>query len=162
MPTAIPELIALEIVSRLEAITVANGYFTNVVSVDRLARLSTDWRPRNLTVVVEQGAESPNEENSHEGNPPAIAYDLDFEIHAIVRDSDGSTTPHSTTENAFVAAIKKAITTGDQWWTFDSNAINAEWGTTVPYQSPEGDNNGVTVPLVVIYRVSETDPFTSR
>lgn len=166
MSTAIPELIAVEIVSRLEEITTANGYFTNVASVDRITRNANEWRPRNLSIAVEQGDENPNEELSHEGNPPAIAYDVTFNIHAFVRESDTSTQPHNTTENAMVAAIKQAITTeqdaGQVWYTLDDNGINAMFGLISPYLSPDGDHAGATIPLIVTYRMSETDPFESR
>lgn len=161
--TAISELVALEIVDRLEQITIANGYAFDVASVDRVPRNARDWTPRHLSIVVEQDDEERNEELSHAGNPPAIAYDATYNIHVFVRESDKATAPANQMENAMVAAVKQAVTDdGVDWHTFDDNAIDGQFGSIRPYLSSEGDHAGATVPLVVTYRVSETNPYESR
>lgn len=163
MSTSIPELIADELVTRLETITSGNGYPFSVPSVDRIIRGARDWRPRNLGLAVEQAIEARNQALDHEGNPAAIGYSLAFNIHAFVRQSDNNTaTPDQTTENALVAAIKKAVAGTSDWHQFNDNAIDADWSATRPFTTSEGDHCGVTLTLTVHYRISETDPYTSR
>lgn len=164
MSDSIPERIALELIDRLENITTVNGYIFNVASVDRMTKDSLDgWTPRNLAIAVVQDDELPNDEHTHAGNPAAMAYDVTFNLHGFVRPSDHATETFSSTENAMVAAIKKAVVNNDtSWQTFGGISILADWVTTSPFQSPEGDHRGVTVSLVVTYRISETDPFTPR
>lgn len=162
MSTPIPELIALELVSRLEAITTGNGYPFTVPSVDRVGRDGRGWSPKNLAIAVTQPADMRNREHDHEGNPPAEGHDLAFSIHCFVRQSDDTTTPDQTTENALVAAVKKAVAGTSDWYTFGGNAFNAQWGTVSPFLSDEGKHAGATLPLLVMYRISEIDPYTPR
>ncbi len=162
MSTAVPELIGLELVSRLEAITTANGYAFDAAGVSRMNRRANDQRFRNLEIIVEQGEDVYNEALTHAGNPAAIAYDLAFTILGFVRNSDASTTPDATSENAMLAAIKKAVAGTATWHTFDGNAVIADWGQSEPINDEEGAYSGVSVPLIVTYRVSETDPFVAR
>lgn len=162
--TAVPELIALELKTRLEKITAVNGYPFTVPKVERPNRKAYEHEGRNLTLLIVQGDEIPNEGLSHEGNPPAIAYDAIYNIHGIVKNSDRDSTADSTTENALASAIRKAVIDSNQntWHQFDGNAIDAAFGQVAPFVTPEGDRRGITVPLIVTYRVSETDPETVR
>ena len=162
MSTAIPELIALELVSRLEQITTANSFAFDVTSVDRVNRDGKNWTPRNLGIGVAQSDEVRNEQLDHEGNPAAIGYSLTFNIHAFVRHSDGDTAAEASTENKMVAAIKKAVAGTSDWHNFGGNAVNADWRRTTPFISANGENAGSTVPLIVHYRISETDPTQAR
>lgn len=164
MTKPLPELIAEEIVSRLQGITIEDGYPFTVPSVDRVQRGAKDWTPRNLAIAVEQSDENENLQQSHPGNPPAAAYDVVYRLHAFVRPSD-RTVPDTaqTTENAMVASIKQAITAaGHRWHTFGEVAIDARWGSTSRFVSAEGDHAGITMTLIVTYRASETDPYESR
>jgi hypothetical protein len=71
--------------------------------------------------------------------------------------------PHATNANEMAAAAVQAITSdGLDWHTMNDVAINSEIGSLVPFVSPEGENNGVSVPVVVTYRVSENNPFEVR
>lgn len=162
MSTAVPEQIAVELVSRLEAITTDNGYAFSVSGVDRVNRTAKGWTPRNLGVAVEMGAENRAPEIDHEGNPAALGYVQEYLIHAFVRHSDRGTDVDNTTENALVAAIKKAVAGTTTWHTFDDVSIDADWGSKRPYVSPEGEHAGQTLSLLVMYRISETDPFEVR
>lgn len=163
MPTAVPELIALELIARLEEITTDNGYSFTVPSVDRVNRDGTDWTPKSNTIVVLQTAEEPIPELSYPGNPPAIAYQLTFTIQGFVRQSDRSTTADAALENEMVAAIKKAVAENStSWHTFDGNAMNANWGPTTRFDPVQGAHAGVSIELIVQYRVSELDPYTIR
>lgn len=162
MSTAVPELIALELVSRLETITTGNGYAFNVSSVERVSRDAREWTPRNLGIAVTQPIDTRNPALDHEGNPPALAFNLQFNIHCFVRQSDDSSTPDQTTENALVASVQKAVASTSDWQTFDGNAFNADWGQRQNFVPSEGKHAGATLPLIVQYRVSETDPFEVR
>jgi hypothetical protein len=98
----------------------------------------------------------------HERNPPAIAWQVTFQIKVFLRDTTVSETPHAVGENRIAANVRKAITTDSHWHTFQDVALFAEFGSTEPFISSEGDHQGVTVPIVVTYRASETDPFEVR
>ena len=160
--TAIPELIATTLKTRLEAITTGNGYNFDVSEVKRVNRRAKGITPRDKQIQITQGTAAYNRSLSHEGNPPAVAYDTIYMLHCFVRNSDTDTTASATTENDFEAAVKKAVCSVANWYNFGGNAIIADWGNTKPFISPEGEHAGITIPLVVTYRVSETDPYTAR
>lgn len=163
MSTAIPELITAEVVTRLEQITTANGYFANIVSVDRVPLHVEDWTPKNLSIAVVQTDDRENLAESHHGNPPAMARDLTLEIKCIVRPSSRATTTYETTMNAMAAAVRKAITTpAATWYQMDGNAINTTIGDNTPFPIAAGGHAGVSITLTITYRISETDPFTVR
>lgn len=168
MALPIIEKIAAELVTRLEAIMVSNGYEFDVESVTRPRRLNRDFTPRNLSVVVDQSGDEYIEELSYPGNPPAAAYIATFDIYGFVRESDSATTSPAITENQMIAAIRKATAAATNWHTFGGNAINAnfsgvemfEEGVSLPFTNVESD--GVKATLTVLYRVSELDPYTLR
>jgi hypothetical protein len=118
-----------------------------------------------LVLVVQQDSQL-NEEMSHPENPPAIAFDATFNIHCFVRESDREESVMSTTSNEMAAQAMKAITnesvSPNKWWQMAGNAIVSEFGMIGPYSESEGVNAGVTLPLVVSYRISETDPYEVR
>mgnify|MGYP003658527230 CR=1 FL=1 len=160
------ERIANEIVRRLQQITVANGYTFDVANVQRADRLGTSIVLENYLVLVVQQDSQPNEDMSHPGNPPAIAFDATFNIHCFVRESDREESVMSTTSNEMAGQAMKAITNEtiapNKWWQMAGNAITCEFGTIGPYSESEGVNAGVTLPLIVSYRISETDPYEVR
>lgn len=161
MPTAVPELIALELVSRLEDITIANGYSFDVAAVVRPSRDGSNVKYQHLSLRVDQGAPTRNRDLDFPGNPPAVAYDLEFLVKGCVRGA--SSDPHATTENDLGAAIVKAIkSVGNDWYTFDGNAVIADTGDEEPFKPDQGELNGISVPVLVTYRVSENDPYTVR
>lgn len=160
MPTAVPELIAQELVTRLQTITTGNGFDFNVADVTRVNRDATDWTPKHRSLVVVQGDEERNPAHDYPGNPAAIAYILPFEIHGFIRQADREATPDQQSVNALQAAIKKAVASTSSWHTFDDNAYNADWGTTINFRSTT--HAGTTLTVDVQYRISETDPFTVR
>lgn len=162
MPTAVPELIALELIDRLEDITIANGYDFTVPSVDRVNRDGTDWTPKSNTIVVVQTAHERNPELDYAGNPPGVAYILTFTIQGFIRQSDRSATADAALENRMEANIKKAVAGTASWYTFDGNAFNADWGPTTRFDPTQGAHAGISIELQVQYRVSEIDPFSVR
>lgn len=160
MPTAIPELIAQELIARLQTITTANGFAFDVADVSRVNRDATDWTPKHHSIVVVQAEEIRKPEHDYPGNPAAIAYTLPFELHGFVRQSDRAATSDQQKVNEVQAAIKKAVAGTSDWHTFDDNSYLADWGPTSNYNSTE--HGGTTLNLEVHYRISDTDPFTVR
>jgi hypothetical protein len=160
LATAIPETIAQEVVARLQQITTANGYNFNVSSVDRPPKNAKQWRPRHYGIVVDQKQATENEELSHPGNPPAMAFDLDFEITGFVLLSDEATASSDPQSSDMEAAIKKAIAEDLHWYNWDGNAVNSQWGESQFIEEP--DYAGVIVQLTISYRVSETNPYAVR
>ena len=162
MPTSVPETIAGKIVERLEQITTGNGYTFTAASVDRTQKFGKGWRPQHLGIVVEQGDSEPNEELNRPGNPPAVAFNQTYLIHGIVLSSDEATTPDETTGNDMEAAIKSAIADASDWVFFEDNAVQSVFAGSQLINTDTGDMGGVTVTLVVTYRVSELDHYTVR
>jgi hypothetical protein len=159
----VPELIAEEIVHRLQAITFEGGYAFDVSEVVRPNRRGDVVQYKHLSIIVDQGNAERNEDGDHPGNPPALSYRLAFDLKCIVRDSRTEQDSRTINESEMAAAVVKAITdAGSMWYTLGGNAINAEFGDMVPFNSGEGELNGITVPLIVTYRVSETDPYEVR
>jgi len=163
MPTAVPELIALEIIERLGAITTIGGYAFNVTEIKRPTRNGENWQRKHLGIGVIQGNSERVPELDCPGNPPALAYQVTFYLECVCKDAETSTAAHATNENEMAAAVVKAITAdGSMWYTMNSNAIDTQFGANEPFPPSDGEMNGVTVPVIVIYRVSETDPYTVR
>ncbi len=160
--TPIPELIAIEIESRLNEILKENGYSFDVSEVVRPSRRGENWQRKHFGIGILQGTAERNPELDCPGNPPAIAFDLTFDLECVCRDSSNSTEAHATAENEIAAAAMQAIASSTQWHTMDGNCVNSEFGSPTPFSSPEGEMDGVTLPLVVTYRVSETNPFEVR
>ena len=164
--TPIPELIADEIVDRLEAIAIDDGYAFDVAFVTRSNRLGTNFRPQAHGMLVMLGDNQRNDEMDHPGNPPAIAYDLTVMVKCFANAGVSETGSHNTRSNEMVAAAMKAITnptvSPSTWYTLGGNAINTEFGDVEYFSATEGDHAGASLPLIVTYRISETDPFTVR
>lgn len=163
MPTAVPELIALEIVDRLEDITTVGGYAFTVSEVKRPTRNGENWQRKHLGIGVIQGPSERVPERDCPGNPPAIAYQVTFNLECICKDPEASTAAHATSENEMAAAVVKAIASdGATWYTMNGNAIYTDFGANEPFEPSDGEMNGVTVPVIVLYRVAENDPYTVR
>jgi len=166
MPTTVIESIALEIVRRLERITIDNGYSFDVAGVIRPDRLAPDWSPEDCMIVLTQGDSTRNEQSSYPGNPPAIAYDTEFEINCFVRSSDFANSEYNPDQSERGAQIIKAITAEaddvSMWYTLDGNAVIADIGDIKGYPVSAGVHNGVTVTLKVMHRQDENNPYNVR
>jgi hypothetical protein len=166
MADPILQSIADTVITRLENITVANGYEFTAADVSMVSRDTNDWQPGPRKILVDQKEEVENEESSYPGNPPRIAWNVQFDIWGFAANLDHPAgeigiAGDSTTENQMIAAIKKAIVNNDaaSWMTFGSNAINARFTSSRPNDSQGHD--GVLVTLDVLYRIKETDPYTA-
>lgn len=164
--TSIIELIALEIVRRLEQITTDNDYSFSACDVVRPDRTGKAYAPEDKLIVVKQGDSTKNEEASYPGNPPAIAYDVTFEIDCFLRSSDFDADEYNIDQNERGSQIIKALTTEatdpGAWYSLEGNAILADFGNIKQFSVSESNHNGVTVELNVLYRTSENDPYEVR
>lgn len=159
----IPELIAEEIESRLLTITKENGYAFDVSEVVRPNRRGDNWTYAHLGIGIRQGVSERVPNLDCPGNPPALAYATLFLLGCVCRDSSNLDQAHATNENEMMAAAVKAITSdGSDWHSMNGVAINSEFGSPVPWVPPAAELNGVNIPLVVTYRVSETNPYEAR
>ena len=162
MSNSIPERIVLELIDRLEAITIGNGY-AMTASVYRVNRdAANGWSPKHYDIVVVQGDDERLTEWDCPGNPAAIGYELPIQIMAFVRLSDRTTTPEQQVVNNFAASIRKAIAVDHAWYTFGDVSRNADIGTAAFFRAEDGSHAGATLTITVQYRVSELDPFEVR
>lgn len=159
--------IIAEIIDRLRNITRANGYAFNVAEVKQVERDTNNWQPQVLGIYIEQKEETPNEDLFRPGNPPAVAYNVQFEISGYARQLDANpleagVCDKSVSDNQMKASITKALANNDpsQWHQFGGNAINASLADGTPFDDPGFD--GARRLLTVLYRVSETDPYIVR
>lgn len=158
MSTSVEEQIAAELVARLEAV----DFELEDVTVYRVNRDATEWQPKDKSIVVVQGEATRMPEMDCPGNPPAIAYDIEFAIVCFARQSDREKTPEMTKVNNFVATAKKGVTNSTDWHRFGSICFDAEFGNTIPFTPIDGALSGASVQLNCRYRVSELDPFVVR
>ena len=159
--TTVAESIATVLVTRLEAITEANGYEFDVSQVVRVDRHGVQPSYKHLSIVIDQ-TKTRNEELSYPGNPPAIAWDMTFSLHLICRDS-GDPQAKAINDEAMQAAAVKAVTLSQSdWYTLGGYAVNAEFASPEPYAQTDGEITGSTLPLVVTYRTSEYDLTVQR
>ena len=166
MALPILQNIANVLLARLKNITVANGYEFTAADVSMVSRDMNDWQPGPRKILVDQKEEVEVEELSYPGNPPAIAWNVQFEIWGFASSLDYPAGEigigaDKTTENQMIAAIKKAVVNSDaaSWMDFGSNAINARFTSSRPNDSQGHD--GVLVSLDILYRIRETDPYTA-
>ena len=114
-----------------------------------------------MLIVLTRGEVARITELDCPGNPPAICYQQTFLIRVHVAPSEKDETPIEFYEDVAEAEIVKAIRTNTTWHTFDGNSINAQF-ETVQTVTSDGGYDGIMIPLQVVYRISEGDPYTVR
>ena len=159
--TTISEEIAEVLETRLRALIRNSTYNTNVTSVIRPRRLESRTIQDRQIVIIE-GAHDRVPELDHEGNPPAEAWRLVFNIYCHVKNDERKCEAIDKICKTFAADVKKAVCSVDsRWYTFGENAIDAVWQSTEPI-SAQGGFDGVNTPIAITYRVSEDDPYEVR
>jgi hypothetical protein len=160
MALPVIERIALEIMNRLETL-IDDGY-----SFTRPDREGTNISPVDKSIVLRQQPSQPNMLLSHEGNPPAMAFNVVFMCVCNVRNVFGDEAAYDSACNRaaaeIIAAIANPTISPSTWYTFDGNAVNAQIGANSPYIASDGARSGVIVPILITYRVSETDHTEAR
>jgi hypothetical protein len=161
MAFPVVERIADVIITRLEVLRDNANAEVDVTEVVRPKRLDA-YTPKDGQIVVTQGANDREPELDHAGNPPAVARRQVFNIRCHVMNSEKSTDAVDEIVNTFAAEVIKAITTPQsEWHNFGSLAIDAEFDSFENIDS-DGSFDGINLPLAVIYRTSENDPYTVR
>ena len=161
MATAIPELIAQVIQTRLQQIKTANGYETTVSEVVRPTR-DDKSQPKDNQIFLTTGEDSRATEYDCQGNPPVFAYRQEYEINVVLRPSDKVTTPASALQSTATSDVLKAITAYTAWWQMDGNAIQTDFNSMQMYNPNDGNSTGVRIGLTVIYRTESTNPYVVR
>jgi len=157
------------VVERIADVLVARIKEANIfnVTVSRPDREGKNLSFTDGSVVVHQRSINMNPALICHGNPPAIAYDVQFELQCYVRNQNSESNSYSSACNKLGAQIIKAITNPiddpAMWYTMDGLAVNTRSpGPMYPMLNDNGDRTGVTIPIVITYRVSEDNPYEVR
>lgn len=162
------ELIALDLIERLKTTSVDGNAVSQVVRVNRDAK---NWAPKHLSIAVSRQLESRLPRLDHEGNPPAKAYQLPWNIHCAVilsdkrheqGGNDAAVPLDEVIQNEAALAIRAAVENGPTWYRLGAVSFDADWGDTMPFTSTNGTAAGITLVLRTRYRISETNPSEVR
>jgi len=170
MSTPVPERLANELVSRLETITVANGYPFNVAGVVRGNRDGTTVQYTHQSIRVDQGNKQRVEQMDCPGNPPALCWSQPFGIRCYTRNSNKpddpqdpeAEMPHVTNTNEMIDAAVQAITAADNWHTMGDINFDTRLDAVDLFDADNGEYNGQMLVVTCLYRVSENDPSEVR
>lgn len=156
----VSELIARELLRRLERLEDGYSVYSDVVQVIRPTRLG-GFTPKHLQIVLTQSSPEIDEELSHPGNPPATAYRVTFNIRCHVMPSEDDIAAVDDIVNTLAADVTRVVCDETNWHTFAGNAVDAEW---LAHENIDGDGSidGVNVPLAVVFRTDETNPYNVR
>ena len=159
--TPVVSRISDEIFARLQALVSGSAGAYSFADVVRPTKLAT-YTPQHGLIVLTRGEVSRVTELDCPGNPPAVAFRQTFSIRVHIAPSEKDTTPVEVYEDVMEAEIHKAIVNdAATWHTFGDLAINADLGSQQTVVS-DGSYDGIAVPLVVTFRVTEGDPYTVR
>lgn len=160
------EQIAQELYARLRVL--ASGYSASTYVSEVIRPVARDgYTPRHLQIVITQQAPQRNPDLSCPGNPPAQAWDVQFDIRCHINPSERDTTPVDEYANTMAADVIKAVCDedyhgmSDAWHTFGNLSLNAQWQTPETIDAG-GGFEGINVPLVVTYRTDEDNPYNKR
>jgi len=161
MSVSVLESISVVLFNRLKLLVDQTTYNTNVCEVIWPTRLGAEWTPKHLQIVLTQGEEEGLDDLSYPGNPPSVARRQTFNIRCHVMTNEQDAAAVETIINTFAADIVKVVCTEANWYQFGGLSINAEWLPKEDVPS-DGGADGVNVPIAIIYRTSEGDPYTVR
>lgn len=161
MATPVHEQIILKVKQRLQTIDEDAGFETSVSgTVVRPMRIWTGHL-QDYQIIVTQGTLARNEDLSHPGNPPAVAWDLPLTIYGELRPSEDNTTAIDTLINEFASdAIRAICTPVNAWHNWDGLAINTIVETVENFNAEE--TAGFKMELSVSFRTDENNPYTMR
>ena len=161
--TPIVEQIAQKIRQRLGEIDQEAGFQTTASSVVRPTRLG-GFSPDDYQIILTQGEKTENKQLSCDGNPRSVAWNQSFVISAELLPSKNDRRPIDLLRSTFEADIIVAFTDGQlgDWAQWDGLAVYSELGSATPTIEAETTISGVQLNLLVIYRVSETNPYELR
>jgi hypothetical protein len=155
------EKIARELLRRLRLLLGNGTYNTKVKEVVRPARLES-YTPMDRQIVLSTDSIVSVPELMCPGNPPAVAKKITFNIHCNILNDEKCCEPIDYLAHMFAADVEQVVSGDDPlWYSFDSNALNADFLPYVPYRA-QGGFDGVTVPIEVTYRTDENNPYNVR
>lgn len=156
------ERIAVRLFERLQMLAAGASDFVKVREVIRPTRIE-DFTPKHMQVVLKQADVEDVPELSFPGNPPVKAKRQRFDVHCHLLPSEKDPTPIDEYATTLEAEVSKAITAGDAdyWHTFGGLAVDAQIGPREPIAA-DGGVDGFTLPVFVVYRTPEQDPYTAR
>lgn len=161
MPVTVIEQIAIELQTRLELLTdIDSDYTTKVIEVIRPPQRGV-WTPQDLQIVLTQGSSTVIDNLSYPGNPPAIARRQVFNIRCHLLIDERSDDMLDEQINTFAADVISVVTSETNWHNFNNLAIDARF---IDFEQVDEDGGvaGVNVPIEIIYRTNENDPYTVR
>lgn len=162
MAYPVVEQIAQKLFGRLELVTVANGYDYDA-TVKRPTRFG-GWKALDKEIVMVQGEESMDEENTTVGNPVSVARWQEFQVGVVAINSEFDTDPVETIANCRAAQVMVAIATpedaGEDWVKWDGLAIDTDWLPMTDFIDQGGSIVGQVIHINVLYRTPENDPYT--
>lgn len=158
------EQIAQKLLGRLQALAADYGQLHYSEAVRTTLRSA--YETQHMQIVLTQVPPVPNDELTCSGNPVAKAWDVQFNIRVHCNPSEADPTPIDEYLNTAAADIIKCVCdetlhNDGSWASFGNLAINAQW-QAMERVDADGAFGGVNVPLLVTYRVSETNPYTVR
>jgi len=159
-PVPVVSLISNEIFDRLQGLITAEISSYKFVDVVRPTKLAA-YTPQNGLIVLIRGDVTRLPELDCPGNPPAVAMQQTFLVKVHIAPSERDTTPIDLFEDVVESEIHKTLTKADNWYTFGGYAIDAHIQATVTVTS-DGGYDGIAVPVQVVYRTVEGDPYTVR
>ena len=144
---------------RLRPVAISNLAGIGKVGIVRPFRLID----RDDAVVVQKASDKPIPALDRPGNPPGKAYEATFNLNCFIETQE-SETKFSELCDETASEIIRRITTPDAptWHSFGGLAINARFDGPKDLPTDTGKKGGITVPLIVQYRVSENDPSIVR
>ena len=158
------ERIIQEVVERLQLLTAGYSDYFVAPYVKREIFHSTET-PKPYGIIVTQGSAERLPESDCPGNPPALAYMLPINIRCRIMPSETDTTPVGEYINVIAAEVQRVVCDESDltysWHTFEDLSFNAMWGSH-EIVNGEGGFEGINVPLQVMYRVTEGNPFEVR
>ncbi|AMV30909.1 hypothetical protein VN12_19555 [Pirellula sp. SH-Sr6A] len=159
--TTVVESIAETLYLRLTPMVNNTIYNTKVREVIRPRRLE-DRTIKDRQIVMTDASHDRVPELDHEGNPPAQAWRITFNLYLHVQNDESKCEPIDKVIHTFAADVKKAVCAVDsRWHTFGDKAIDATWQSMEAIQA-DGSFDGVNLPISITYRVSENDPYQVR
>jgi hypothetical protein len=159
--TPVVSRISDEIFARLQTLVSGAAGAYEFVNVVRPTKLAT-YTPQHGLIVLTRGEVVRVPEIDCPGNPPAVGMQQTFLIRVHIAPSERDATPVEVYEDMMEAEIHRAIVNdAATWHTFGELAINADLGAQQTVSS-DGGYDGIAIPLMVTYRVTEGDPYTVR
>lgn len=154
------ERIRRAIVSRVETILVEgveSAFASDVVEPLRVEGYS----PTDYQIVVTQDDCEINEDLALPGNPPGVCHEQVFNLRCKLMTSESDEVSIYNRMNVFAMDVQRRFTSYPNWYWVNGLAIDARFGAMTP-PSLDGGAAVANLPLTVVYRVSEYDPYILR